>query len=388
MGRRLIRLKGIDQDALALKRRAKEGDLNFLNVVINRAGFFKEVIRARITGKARPLVVTFSMTPRCNFRCQYCYGDYENRRHNEITVDQVLNLVQELADQGTRFLQLSGGEPLMFPGIEKVVDLANSRGICLGMSTNGSMIKQRLDIVKKIQTIAVSFDGDEASNDANRGPGTYRMIMEGIDAALAAGVRVHTYTTVTKNNVDSLDWLLEFCRKRGIYTEFGFLVNRSLKNDTSYQGIDLDIETFKKAQNKLVAYKERGYPILFSKQILQRVRQWPDFSLKRWKGTPPPFPHVPCHQGRSMIFIDCDGKVYPCIQLIGEFEALDFRQVGFAKAYAHCGTHDCKACYLMCVNDFNLLFALNPGVIWNNFMITLREGFFRSNIKHGEVKDQ
>jgi hypothetical protein len=61
--------------------------------------------------------------------------------------------------------------------------------------------------------------------------------------------------------------------------------------------------------------------------------------------------------------------------MIGEFDALDFREVGFKKAYAHCATHTCKACYLMCVNDFNLLFALNPGVIWNNFTITMREIF-------------
>jgi MoaA/NifB/PqqE/SkfB family radical SAM enzyme len=342
---------------------------------MNRAGFFKDVILSRVTGKARPLVVTFSMTPRCNFKCRYCYGDYEHRHHNEITVEQVLALVNELADAGTRFLQLSGGEPLMFPGIEQVVDLANKRGIVLGMSTNGSLIKRNIDIVKKIQTIAVSFDGDEASNDANRGQGTYKMIMEGIEAAQAAGVRVHTYTTVTKNNVASLDWLLEFCKKRGIYTEFGFLVNRSLKNDQSYQGIDLDIETFKKAQAKLVEYKKRGYPVLFSRQILERVQKWPDFSVKKYMDTPPSFPYVPCHQGKLMIFIDCDGKVYPCIQMIGEFEALDFRQAGFKKAYAHCGTHQCKACYLMCVNDFNLLFALNPGVIWNNFMITVDELF-------------
>jgi MoaA/NifB/PqqE/SkfB family radical SAM enzyme len=352
---------------------------NFLNVVRNRIGFFKEVISARLTGRMRPLLVTFSMTPRCNFRCPYCYGDYEHRYQNELTLKDVLSLVNELADRGTRFLQLSGGEPLMFQGIEQVVDLANRRGICLGMSTNGSLIKRHIDIVRKVQTIAVSLDGDEASNDANRGAGTYAMIIEGIEAAQAAGVRVHTYTTVTRNNVNALGWLLEFCKQRGIYAEFGFLVNRSLKNDNNYQGIDLDIETFKKSQAQLVEYKKRGYPILFSRQVLERVQQWPDFSVKRWMNTEPTFAHIPCYQGRLMIFIDCDGKVYPCIQMIGEFEALDFRQAGFAKAYAHAGTHNCKACYLMCVNDFNLLFALNPGVIWNNAMITVREMFFKKS---------
>jgi len=251
--------------------------------------------------------------------------------------------------------------------------LANERRICLGISTNGSLITRKLDVVKKIQTIAVSLDGNEETNDANRGGGTFKLAMEGIEAALSTGIRVHTYTTITRNNVNSLDWMLELCKKKGIYAEFGFLVNRSLKNDESYKGIDLDIETFRTAQAKLVEYKEKGYPILFSKQILRRIQEWPDFSQKRWLNKYPPFPYIPCYQGRLMIFIDCDGKVYPCIQMIGEFEALDFREGGFKKAYAHCGTHNCKACYLMCVNDFNLLFTFNPGVIWNNFMITIQE---------------
>lgn len=352
----------------------------FLNVVLNRIGFFKKVITTRLSGEICPLLVTFSLNAKCNFRCKYCYGDYENRRYKEITTEEVLNLINELANMGTRFLQLSGGEPLMFPGIEKVVDLANKRGICLGMSTNGSLIPHKLDVVKKIQTIAVSLDGDENTNDANRGIGTYKKAIEGIETAMSLGVRVHTYTTVTRYNANSLDWLMEFCKRKGIYAEFGFLVNRTLKNDIEYKGIDLDIETFKKVQTRLIYYKQKGYPILFSKQILERVHKWPNYSKKRWLDEYPPFPYIPCHQGRLMIFIDCDGKVYPCIQLIGEFSALDFREVGFKKAYKHCATTNrCKACYLMCVNDFNLLFELNPGVIWNNSIITLKELLYYKN---------
>jgi len=349
--------------------------MGFVNVAYRRAKFFGKVLEARATGRVSPLLVTWALGARCNFRCKYCYGDYENRDQEILSTDEALSLLDELAGMGTQFIQLSGGEPLMFPGIEDVVDRANTHGICLGMSTNGSLIPRKLDVVKKIQTVCVSLDGEAATHDANRGPGTHQRAMEGLQAARAAGVRVHIYCTVTRYNVNSLDRLMEFCRTNRIYAEFGFLVNRAMRNDADYQGIDLDIETFRAAQGKLVEYKEKGYPILFSRQILRRVRDWPDFSVKKWMNTRPPFDHVPCEQGRLMIFIDCDGKVYPCIQMIGEFNALSFKDVGFRAAYARCQEHTCKACYLMCVNDFNLLFHLNPGVIWNNVAITLQETF-------------
>jgi MoaA/NifB/PqqE/SkfB family radical SAM enzyme len=347
--------------------------MSFLNIVYNRANFFRKTVHAHLTGKTCPLVVTFSMTPRCNFTCKYCYGDYKSRPHKQITTDEALNLVEEMANMGTQYLQLSGGEPLLFPGIEKVISFANKRRICLGINTNGSLIKQNIALVKQIKTICVSLDGNEQANDANRGVGTYKKAMEGIEAAQSAGVRVHIYVTLTRNNVNCLDWLMEFCRRKRIYAEFGFLVSRSLKSDQNYKQIDLDTKTFRRIQARLVDYKKRGYPILFSKKILQHIQSWPDFSRKMWFNEPPRFPYIPCYQGNLMIFVDCDGKVYPCIQMIGKFEARDFRKVGFEEAYLHCKTHECKACYLMCVNDFNLLFAMNPGVIMNNIIITMKE---------------
>ncbi|MDD2710362.1 MAG: radical SAM protein [Verrucomicrobiae bacterium] len=141
------------------------------------------------------------MAARCNFRCKYCYGDYANRRQELIATEEALKLLDELADWGMQYLQLSGGEPLMFPGVEQLVDRACARGICLGISTNGSLIPAKINVVKKLQTVCISLDGDEATHDANRGKGTYRQAMTGLEAARQAGVRVHIYCTVTRHNV-------------------------------------------------------------------------------------------------------------------------------------------------------------------------------------------
>jgi MoaA/NifB/PqqE/SkfB family radical SAM enzyme len=342
-----------------------------------RAAFFGKVLQFKLTGRSWPLLVTWALSPRCNYKCIYCYGDYEHREYKPVSLAQGLDLVKTLAAGGTRYIQFSGGEPLMYPHLAELVDCASSHGLCLGMNTNGSLIPENIETVKKIGTICVSLDGREAINDANRGTGTWKRTMKGIETAQEHGVNVHVYCTVTRNNVNGLEELLEWCKERGIWAEFGFLVNRSLKSDRDYSAIDLDVQTFRRAQRSLIGFKRRNYPILFSRQVMERVAAWPDFSRKMWRGGNPPFSFIECYQGKLMVFVDCDGKVYPCIQMIGDFDAVDFRTGGFQKAYERCQSHDCRACYLMCVNDFNLLFSLNPGVILNNTLITLKESLWR-----------
>jgi sulfatase maturation enzyme AslB (radical SAM superfamily) len=169
---------------------------------------------------------------------------------------------------------------------------------------------------------------------------------------------------------------MEFTKRFHIYAEFGFPVCRTLRDDREYHRLDLTQAEFRSAVEKLLAYKRKGYPILFSAQIMEKILQWPDYDKKTIiADTPPSFEHVRCFGGRHMVFIDCDGKVYPCIQFIGNFDALDFRVAGIKKAVEHSAQHSCKACYLMCVNDLNLMFSLHPSVLYNNFRITLDETF-------------
>jgi len=89
-------------------------------------------------------------------------------------------------------------------------------------------------------------------------------------------------------------------------------------------------------------------------------------------GKEPDFDFIPCYAGRFMMFTDADARVYPCVQLIDIFPALDFRKVGIKKAWENCAGQTCKACYFPCWDELSAIMDLIPSVIFGGFMTSMQ----------------
>jgi len=307
----------------------------------------------------------------CNLRCGYCYGQYFERQDRDFTTEELLSLIDELGVMGTRSITLGGGEPLLRNDIGLIVDRIKRRGIECGFNTNGTLIPRRIAELKKADMICVSLDGPREMNDANRGAGSFDKIMTGVDAALAEGIKVHTTTVLTRHNCGAIDWIVGMAKEKGIQAEFNFLFHQSEEKDDS-DSFMAENEVLRRAAERIADLKSQGAPILFSEKVYRYISRWPDFRKRVIIGKSPDFDHISCYAGRFMMFIDADGKVYPCVQLIDTFNALDFRKVGIKDAWANCLRHKCKACYFPCFNEFNLIMDLDPRVIIGQFLSTLK----------------
>lgn len=339
--------------------------------VFNRAVFMAALLKDRLTGGRTPLMVVLNTTFRCNLRCGYCYGQYFRRKDKNFTTKELLDLIDSLGKMGTRSITLGGGEPLIREDIGKIVERIKERGIECGFNTNGTLVPQKIEELRRTDMICVSIDGPKEMNDANRGKGSFEKIMAGVDAALKAGIKVHTTTVLTRYNCQSVDWIVEMAKKKGIRAEFNLLFHQSEAKSDSDRFM-AENRVLRKAARQILAYKKQGAPILFSEKVYRYVVQWSDYKKRLFLGEKPDFDYIPCYAGRFMMFIDTDGKVYPCVQLIDIFKALDFRQVGIKKAWDNCAKHSCKACYFPCFNEFNLIMALDPKVILAQVISTLK----------------
>src|SRR5215471_15502452 len=85
-------------------------------------------------------------TRRCNLACGYCneYDDFSP----PVPLDVMLNRVDKLAALGTAIITISGGEPLLHPEIEKIIQRIRHHGMIAGMITNGYLLSP-----KKIQAL-------------------------------------------------------------------------------------------------------------------------------------------------------------------------------------------------------------------------------------------
>ena len=156
-----------------------------------------------------------SVTDRCNFRCTYCMprevfdANYSFLPHAEIlTFEEIVRMARVFHALGTEKIRLTGGEPLLRKDIDRLVAMLRAAlpGVDLTLTTNGSALKSQARALKAagLDRITVSLDSiDEATframNDADF---PVAKVLEGIDAAAAAGLAPIKVNMVVKRGVN------------------------------------------------------------------------------------------------------------------------------------------------------------------------------------------
>ena len=156
-----------------------------------------------------------SVTDRCNFRCVYCMprdvfdANYEFLPHSELlTFEEITRLARIFRALGTEKIRLTGGEPLLRRGLDRLVAMLREAvpGVDLTLTTNGSALKAQARALRQagLDRITVSLDSlDEATfrrmNDADF---PVAKVLEGIDAAAHAGLAPIKVNMVVKRGVN------------------------------------------------------------------------------------------------------------------------------------------------------------------------------------------
>ena len=160
-----------------------------------------------------------SVTDRCNFRCRYCMpAEIFNREYEFLARDLLLTfeeltvIARAFERLGVRKLRLTGGEPLLRKGIERLVKMLAEATDCeVTLTTNGSLLERKAaDLAAAgLSRITVSLDSmDEAVFQAMNDVGfPAAEVLAGIDAAAAAGLAVKV-NMVVKRGVNE-DGVLE-----------------------------------------------------------------------------------------------------------------------------------------------------------------------------------
>jgi GTP 3',8-cyclase len=176
----------------------------------------------------RPLRdLRISVTDRCNFRCVYCmpkevYGrDHRFLERRELlTFEEIARVAGVFVSAGVRKIRITGGEPLVRRDLERLIELLAPLDVDLTLTTNGSLLPAKAQALADagLNRITVSLDSlDDATFRAlNDVDFPVERVLEGIDAAVAAGLPVKVNAVVKRGvNDDQIVPMAAFFRGRG-----------------------------------------------------------------------------------------------------------------------------------------------------------------------------
>ena len=167
-----------------------------------------------------------SVTDRCDFRCYYCMSEDMTflPKRDLLTLEELDRMCSTFVEMGVQKLRITGGEPLVRKGIMTFFNamthhLESGALKELTLTTNGSQLYRFAQPLfdAGVRRVNVSLDTIDADKFAKITRwGKFKQVMDGLDAADKAGLKIKINAVALKGtNDDELHRLVEWCGQRG-----------------------------------------------------------------------------------------------------------------------------------------------------------------------------
>jgi len=348
-----------------------------------------------------PVLSELALTNRCNLRCAFCYyglGSDDERHDNhgetrntqaeiqkEMTSAEVVRALQIIYEEAhTPSVSFTGGEPTLRGDLPYLVEQAREIGLRVNLITNGTRIDSSLAAALAgagLNSAQVSLEGVTATvHDAITGvPGSHARSCAGAANLKAAGIHVHTNTTLNRRNLSEAADMPRF-----VADELGF--------ERFSMNLVIPSGSAGGRRSLLVSYTEIG-PVV---EMVQSVSRKHGVEFMWYSPTPVcifnPIPrglgNKGCAACDGLLSIDCNGDVLPCSswpEPVGNifherFDSIwnSHRAAGLRhKSEAH---PNCREC-----DSFAVCHGACP-LYWNSFGFSELDDRFREPDCHGARK--
>ena len=195
--------------------------------------------------KDRPRLVAWEVTRSCNLNCVHCRAASKRGPYpGELDARESFEILEQIAATAQPIVILTGGEPLLREDIFDLAAHGTRLGLRMVMATNGTLVTPQ--VAEQIESsgikrVSISLDGaGAAEHDRFRQvPGAFDASMKGIECLKEAGVEFQINTTVTKQNRNQVQDILDLALKIGAVAHHLFLlVPTGRAKDMADQEID------------------------------------------------------------------------------------------------------------------------------------------------------
>ncbi len=166
------------------------------------------------------LLCNYYLTYRCNAYCEFChFGVHENFKDTPYAkLEDFKSNVTQLASLGVRFIDLTGGEPLLHKEVHVFAEFAKSLGLQTSITTNTLLYPKFAEkLAGKINLLHFSLDSpDEEEHNRIRKVDCYNQIFKSIDVAKSLGEYPDILFTVTNDTYKKLPRMHEIAAKNNL----------------------------------------------------------------------------------------------------------------------------------------------------------------------------
>ncbi|QYO62619.1 radical SAM protein [Leptolyngbya sp. 7M] len=268
----------------------------------------------------RTSYAVWEITLKCNLACSHCGSRAGHARAQELSTDEALDLVQQMAEVGIKEVTLIGGEAFLRPDWLQIAAAINQAGMRCTMTTGGYGIS--LNTAYRMQqagiaTVSVSIDGLEATHDRLRGrKGSWQQAFQTMSHFRQVGIPFGCNTQINRLSAPEFPRIYEHIRDAGARA---WQIQLTVPMGNAADNADILLQPYELldlypmlAQVALRAYQEGvqlqpgnniGYYGPYERLLRGRGRQ-DEWTF--WQG---------CSAGLSTLGIEADGAIKGCPSL-------------------------------------------------------------------------
>jgi len=310
------------------------------------------LLGSRFFGKRVPLVVGWAITNRCNSRCLYC--NCWKTEKKELDTQQLIAVIDELAGMGTQSINFTGGEPLIREDVGQIINYTKKKGIKAGISSNGLLVARKINDIRSVDSLVLSFDGPQEIHDGQRCEGSHRSTLEAIRLAKMNDIAVRLHAVLTKNNIKSAGYILDFAREQGVTVNFAVVEFDPFSDKENILSLLPEEQAFKSTILSLIAEKKKGNKHIGNSLAgLKYFYNWPHYKK------------IPCCAGKIYCRIESNGDVFPCANLVNRDKPYNCIKHGFRDAFMSLSQSSCQACWCDTRIEMNYIYSFSWEAICN-----------------------
>lgn len=246
------------------------------------------------------LTLELELSHMCNYKCRYCYSSAGAPLHNEMTLTELFNVVDQAKELCVRTIVIiGGGEPLIYPHIKKLIKYIFSKGINMILFTNGSNIDADMaEFLYTYDVFPVLKANGLKPKTMNWLCGTsnaYQTFLRALSNLIKAGYNNHgrsigISTVICQQNYDEIVTLWKWVRNHNMIPYFERVTPQGRAKNNN---LEVSPEDLKRIFDILSQIDRECYGI-------------------EWDSSHPPIAGSSCERHLYSLYVKSNGDVIPC----------------------------------------------------------------------------